>query len=223
VHLKALVANWRRITSIGALMLLLAAPSMLLVSCEGQPPPPVYAPLVYDYLPKLKLKVGSIDIDNAFAQTNTDKYRHVEALAPVQPADALARMARDRLVQVGVSGHAVFIIEDASLIRTDDGFAGKMAVRLEVATADGTKSGFAEAQVSRTYATVDTSELGTRDALYKLVKLMMDDMNVEFEFEVKKKLHDYLDEGDASVPAPIQSQDLGPTPPPPPAAKPLTN
>ncbi len=85
-----------------------------------------------------------------------------------------------------------------------------MHVRLDVTTSDGAKSGFAEARVNRTYSGADTSDAATRAALYELVKLMMRDMNVEFEFQVKRRLRDYLQTEDstAPAPAPVQSQDL---------------
>ena len=37
----------------------------LLAGCDSPPPPVDYPPLRYDYLPKLRLNVASIDIDNA--------------------------------------------------------------------------------------------------------------------------------------------------------------
>jgi hypothetical protein len=190
---------------------------LVLGACDsGSPPAPDFPPLTYDYLGKLHLSVASIDVDNEFAAKgggNPD----VAALAPVQPADALIRMAQDRLVASGNGGHAVFVVEDASLARAPGGFAGTLAVRLDVSTSDGIKSGFAEARVARTYSNPDTSDTGTKAALYQLVKLMMADMNVEFEYQVKHKLRDYLqpDDGIAPAPPPVQTQDLNTGAPPP--------
>jgi len=207
----------RRGLVVGWIAIPMLLPALLLGSCESPPPPPRYAPLNYDYLSKIRLMVATLDIDNAFTKTGTAEQEHVEDLAPQQPADLLGLMARERLVVSGASGHAVFVIEDASLTRAPGGFAGSMAVRLDISTSDGAKSGFAEAKVSRTYQTEDTSFDGTKAALYQLEKLMMDDMNVEFEYEVRHKLHDYLQPGDGAAPppAPVQSQDLSPAPPPP--------
>jgi hypothetical protein len=201
---------WRRSPAL-LLLASLLAPLLLLAACDDTPPPRTdFPPLTYDYLGKLRLAVATVDIDNAFAKQDTGGPEHVEELAPVQPVDALKRMAEDRLIPAATSGHAVFVIEDASLTRAPGGFEGSMRVRLDVTTSDGTKAGFAEARVDRTYSSVDTFPASTRAALYDLVKLMMSDMNVELEFQVKQRLHDYLQTGDgiAPAPAPVQAQDL---------------
>ena len=190
---------------------------LLLAACDDGPPARTdFPPLTYDYLGKLKLSVATIDIDDAFSKRDTATTGHVENLSPVQPAAALTRMARDRLIPAATSGHAVFVIEDASLTRAPGGFAGAMYVRLDVTTSDGAKAGFAEARANRTFNSTDTSEAGTRAALYELVKLMMSDMNVEFEYQVRRRLRDYLqtDDTTAPPPAPVQAQDLNTGTPP---------
>jgi hypothetical protein len=205
---------------------------LLLACSDDMPPPPVFPPLTYDYLPKIRLNVATIDVDNAFATLGTGEREHVEQLAPVSAVDALRQMVHDRLVAAGTSGHAVFVIEDAALVKVPGGFEGTMHVRLDVSTSDGAKSGFAEARVSRVYTTGDTSYDNTRVALYQLVKLMMGDMNVEFEYQVRHELRDYTQSGDgtAPLPPPVQTQDLNTgaapaaidLPPPPGTAPPST-
>ena len=206
----------------------LAALPLLLAACyEPSPPHPDFTPLSFDYLSKLKLLVATIDIDNEFAKQDTAETQHVEQLSPTQPQDALTRMAQDRLIPAGNNGHAVFTIIDASIVRVPGGFEGSMHVRLDITTSDGAKSGFTEAKASRTYHPADTSDDATRAALYELTKLMMSDINVELEYQVKQKLRDYLQTGDetAPPPPPVQTQDLntgtpmpGSDPGPPPAA-----
>jgi hypothetical protein len=191
----------------------LLLPLLLLVglaACEPKAPPPTFPPLVYDYLPKLRLSVATIDIDDAFQKQGTAEREYVDQLAPAKPVETLRRMVHDRLIPAGSNGHAVFVIEDASLFRIPGGFQGSMRVRLDVSTSDGAKSGFAEARITRTYTTGDTSDEGTRVALYQLVKLMMGDMNVEFEYQVRRELRDYVQSGDgtAPLPPPVQTQDL---------------
>lgn len=206
-------------------LLALVLVPLVLSACDTPPPPRTdFPPLTFDYLSKLRLSVATIDVDNEAAKLGGGDPA-LMALAPVQPADALMRMEQDRLVASGTSGHAVFVIDDASLVRVPGGLQGAMHISLDVMTSDGTKSGFAEAQVSRTYSGTDTSDAGTRAALYDLVKLMMGDMNVEFEYQVKHKLRDYLqpDDGAAPAPPPVESQDLNtgaPVPPPAPTPPP---
>jgi hypothetical protein len=201
--------------------LLLALP-LLLVACEdSEPSAPTYPPLSYTYLRKIRLMVGSIDINDTYLPPDTPDSGHVEGLAPVAPADALRQMATDRLAAAGSGGRAVFTIEEASLVQSPSGFVGTMRVRLDVTGADGSAHGSAEARVSRTYSTPDSSDDGTRAALYALVKLLMDDMNVEFEYQVKRRLRPFLapEEGLAPSPAPVEQEDLNGSPgaPPPPA------
>ena len=57
-------------------------------------------------------------------------------------------------------------------------------------------------------------------ALYDMTRAMMDDMNVEFEFQARRALRDWLQSAEAApAPAPVQQQDLpsparpGPAPP----------
>ena len=198
--------------------LMLALPwlgAALLASCAEAPgPPAVFPPLNFDYLTKLRLNVATIDVENAWTPSTVPGGQHVEALAPVSPADALRLMAQQRLIPAGGDGHAVFVIEDASIVQFPDRFDGNMQVHLDVASADGTKAGYAEARVSRTLTIVDRSADSVRAAMYDLVRQLMTDMNVEFEFQVRRSLHDYLqpDAGTAPPPAPVEQQDLNGAP-----------
>ncbi len=209
--------------------LLALACAALLAGCAEQPPPPTdFAPLTYDYLTKLRLAVATIDIANAWTANPVAGGQHVESLSPVQPVDALRRMAQDRLIPAGTGGHAAFVIEDASLVQTPAGYEGSMQVHIDLTGADGAKAGSAEATVRRTRTIVDTSPAATRAALYELTKQMMADMNVEFEFQVRSSLRGYLQTGTdiAPPPPPVQSQDLNPAPDttaPPPVATPAPN
>lgn len=191
--------------------LLVAALAGGLAACVETPPPQSFAPLSYDYLTKLRLRVVTIEIDDAYTPKTVTNGEHMEAQAPEAPAAALRRMAQDRLVAGGEGGHGVFTIEDASLVRIGDRYEADFAVHLDVASADGTRSGYASARVTRTRQISDYSPEGTRRELYALTKAAMDDMNVEFEYQVRKSLRDYLmSPGDA--PAPVEQQDLGAPP-----------
>jgi hypothetical protein len=190
---------------------LLAALSAGLAACVQATPPETFAPLSYDYLTKLRLAAVSIDIDNAYTPKTVSNGEHMEAQAPEAPETALRRMAQDRLVAGGSGGHAVFTIEDASLVRIGDRYEADFAVHLDVTSADGTRSGYASARVTRTRQINDYTPEGTRRELYALTKAAMEDMNVEFEYQVRKSLRDYLmSPGDA--PAPVEQQDLGAPP-----------
>jgi hypothetical protein len=164
--------------------------AITLAGCGGTSVPASYDKLSWDYLPRIRLNVASVTIDDSW--TPRAGTREVGFLAPTPPVDALRRMAEDRLVAGGNSGRANFVVEDASIVQTRDSYAGTFAVRLDVTTSDGARSGFAEARVSRTRAIRDGSEAGTRAELYEMVNQMMTDMNVEFEYQIRRSLRDYL-------------------------------
>jgi hypothetical protein len=189
---------------------LLAVP-LALAACAGDAPVRTsFPPLDFSYLTKLRLNVASVEIDDSwFAPPNA---REVGAYAPIPPAAALHQMALDRLGAGGGSGRAVFTIVDASLLRGRGRIDGSLAVRLTATSGDGARSGYAEARVVRTLTLPDDDPATLRDALYKLVKQAMDDMNVEFEFQVRRSMRDWLQttSDNAPPPPPVQSQDLPP-------------
>lgn len=206
-----------------AVMLLPWLGAALLAACADEPPPPDFQPLDFNYLTKIRLLVATIDVDTSWTPAPVPGAEHVEALSPIQPLQSLRRMAEERLIPAGNDGHAVFVVDDASLLRTGRLFEGNMKVHLDLSVAEGTKTGYAEAQVSRTRTITDDSVVGTQTALYELVKQMMADMNVEFEFQVRRSLHDYLQAATetAPTPPPVEQQDLNAAPgaaAPPPAA-----
>jgi hypothetical protein len=180
---------------------------LVLAACGGRPPPHNFPPLTYDYLLPLRLNVASVDVqDNWTPNSGAD----VGALSPQPPAEALERMARDRLFPAGSSGRAVFVIDDASIIRNGNALYGTLAVHLDIIGADGHRTGYAEARVARTRTgpAVDDDLPGS---LYDLTKQMMDDMNVEFEYQVRRSLKDWLQNSPpGAMPAPVSVQPLPP-------------
>jgi hypothetical protein len=117
-------------------------------------------------------------------------------------------MARDRLVPGGSLGRAVFVVDHALILRIPDGLEGALTVHLDVLTSEGTRAGFAEAQVSRRAVGIGSD---LRGALYDITRQMMEDMNVEFEYQVRRSLRDWLQEPTtAPPPPPVERQPLGP-------------
>jgi hypothetical protein len=202
------------------LLLLTLAQAGALAGCGGGGEPASYALLRYNYLPVLKLKVAAISIQNDW-QPGGDA-EHLESLSPETPVAALRQMAQDRLGAYGTSGRAVFVIEDASLTRSNGELDGSFAVRLDVYSSDDTRSGFAEARVTQSMPAPSGHGEALRHALYDLTRSLMNSMNVEFEYQLRRSLGDWLVEGSAA-PAPIQAQPLpapgtSSTPAPAPAA-----
>ncbi len=193
---KAPMPSSTRLSRRLALLLPLAA------ACGGDELPRELPPLRYNYLRSLPLNVATVDVGPAPPPSP------IEAQSPALVGAALRQMALDRLVAGGTLGRAVFIIDEARIDRVSGGLQGVLAAHLDVVTTESVRAGFAEARVSRT-ATVPGS---LRLALYDLTRQMLDDMNVEFEYQVRRSLREWLqDTTTAPPPAPVEQQEL-PTP-----------
>lgn len=179
--------------------LALTAP-LWLAACGDDGPPRTYPPLRYDYLTPLRLNVASVDFAALPAPGPLD------GQSPVPPGPALRQLAEDRLSAAGSSGRAVVTVDEARIARTGSGLDGTFAIRLDILSASGVKAGFAEARVARRVSGIDRN---LRGALYDMTRQMLDDMNVELEFQLRRSLRDYLQATTtAPAPAPVQKQDL---------------
>ena len=189
----------RRHAACGALVLGLAA----LAGCAAPAPARVYEAVSYDYLPQLRLNVEAIDVEDRSGPVGNGS---VTAQAPIAPATALRRMASDRLKAFGTAGHAVLVIRAASLVRAGDRITGRMDVELDIYTSDDNRVAFAAAEVLQNRI----GEVGDlRSTLYDLTNLMMEKMNVELEFQVRRSLKDWLlPDAPSVVPAPVVREDL---------------
>jgi hypothetical protein len=158
-------------------------------------------------LTRIRLNVASIEVEDRSPPASGDS---LEALDPVRPADALKQMAIDRLSADGSAGRAVFVIDQAQLRRVRGGVEGAMTVRLDVfAGAGDQRAGYAEARVSRRRTSTDGDE-NLRTVLYNFTMQMMNDMNVEFEYQIRRSLRDWVQttSGSAPPPPPVQAQPL---------------
>ena len=187
---------------------LLALP-LLLAACGDDPGPAAsYPPPSYDFLTKIELKVGRIEVDDSWAPRGAG--RRVEHLAPITPREALRRMAEDRLVAAGSSGRAVFVIEDASIIRGPRDYQASLAVRVDIADDAGNRLGQAPARVVLVRPVRGESERAVRDDLYAFVRDLMSEMNVEFEFQIRRTLREALHQTapNAPEPGPVEATPL---------------
>ena len=200
-----------RPTRRAVLALSAAALPALLAGCVPPPPPKTYAPLSFGYLTRIKLDVANVAEDVAWTPQPVTNGEHVENQSPAQPVDALRRMVQDRLIPGGSDGQATVTIDDASLTRVADRFEASFAVHMDIHNGDGTRSGYAEAKVARTRTISNYSPEAVRQALYDLVKATMADMNVEFEYQIRHSLGDWLQTTApaAPPPPPVEQQNLG--------------
>lgn len=180
----------------------------LFAACGGEPRN--FPPLRYNYLPPIRLNVGSFSVEQQFYPSGMPP--DVTALDPVHPVEAVRAMAEDRLQAVGTTGQAVFAITNASLTKRGDVITCALAAVLEIYPTPGIRSGFAQAVVSRQHiGSVDDMAA----TLYDLTKNAMNAMNVEFEYQVQQNLGPWL-VGASAVPPPVQQHPLETTPPAPP-------
>ena len=180
-----------------------------------------FAPLHYNYLLPLRLNVAAIQIEQRFVPSGVSP--DVSQLDPMPPVQALHNLAEDRLMALGTAGRAVFIILNASLVRRQDTITGTFEVQLDVypGTNINKRAAFATASVTGSY-TGDMDDLPGR--LYDMTKSLMDRMNVEFEYQVRRSLASWLLTGSV-VQTPVQQQPLTVSPapsvaPPPPGTMP---
>jgi hypothetical protein len=199
---------------------------LLLAACgdEDEAPAPVvrrdFPPLRYGYLPPIPLNVQRVEMAEGFIPPSGDE--EVSGASPANLADTLFAMARDRLKPVAMSGTATFRILTASITRHRDTVNGELVVRLDVSDADGGNSGFAVARVTATHSGPIADIHG---AVYDMLKSMMDDLNVELEYQIRNKLRPWVVDTSTqpppSTPAPATEPAPGPAdqslPSPPPA------
>jgi hypothetical protein len=179
---------------------------LALAACGGDEET-VFDPLRYNYLPPIQLNVATIAIEQRFVPTGVPP--DVSNQDPVPPAEALKAMANDRLQAFGTANKAVFAILDASLTRDADVIIGSFAASLTILDDGGTQLGFAEARVqSRHSGRVDN----IRTVLYEMTKSIMSDMNIEFEFQIRRNLKQWLTTGVAPD-APVDQTPLDQPPP----------
>jgi hypothetical protein len=185
-----------------------------LASCgdDDAPAPSVrrdFPPLRYAYLPPISLNVQRVEMAGDFVPPTGD-----DEIGDPSMAETLYAMARDRLKPVANSGIATFSIRAASINRHRDTLNGVLLVRVSVRDADDTNTGFAEARVT---ATKTGPIPDPRAAAYDMFRSMMDNMNVELEFQLRNKLRPWIVNAPAEAPQPVDpSVKLPPPPPEPP-------
>ena len=178
-----------------------------LAGCETPLPEVLYPDLRFSHLPPIQLNVARIDVVDGYQSPLREP--NVEHKLPLAPVLAMRNWARDRLRAVGSHGRARFVIQDASVImeplkkknglkalftlRQAARFSARLAARLEVETAGGMGSGFAEAQVTRQRTTPETLSLNEREGvLYQFVEASAKDFDQVMAEKIRQHLGDFL-------------------------------
>ncbi len=188
----------------------LLLPAALAACAEPPAPQPTAPPIAYEFLPRLRLDVADVQVENRAPPAGlTD----LGAQLRPSPADAVQIMGRDRLAANGTSGVARFIVTRAAMLREAaprqggmfSGDSGErltclLACRLEVSAEDG-RQGFADAEVRRTAPSENNPAARLRTA-ENLLRRASFELNAEFEFRVRQSLRALLVEGERAAPPP---------------------
>lgn len=159
---------------------------LLAAACATRPQPtePPPAPISYTHLTRLPLNVATVEI----APEGPAPMGAGQETSP-SPAEAVRIMGRDRLEAVGSTGRAVFTVTVANLVRDRARLTCQLGCRLEILSPEGARLGFVEAQANRVVTGPDAERPRAADTL---LRRTMDDLNVEFEFQIRRNLKDWL-------------------------------
>jgi hypothetical protein len=208
--------------------LLLALPLALplgAIGCATPEEPVALAPLVtgYRHLTPLRLNVLEITVPQGSASPAGGAARVPDAAAEMR------RMAQERLVAVGTQGSARFIIATSRFTReplpASGGLSGlfsgepgerlstDLLCRLELLSAEGERVGFVEAGSRRSRSLPDgTTPAARQRAAEEMLRQAMEELNVEFEYQIRRVLRAWLVEGEVAPPA-VEREDLPASPP----------
>ena len=184
---------------------------LLAAGCGGrgeEPPPGPARPPSYTHLTPLRLAVARIEVVSA---TDPNLARAMPP-APLVPADVVRIMAEDRLSAAGGAGVARFRTQLATLTRERASGGGAfstaterltcvMRCRIEILSEDGSPAGFAEAEVRRTATRPSETMAERARAAEEIVRQTGDDLNVEFEYQLRRNLRGVIQAAPAPEPA----------------------
>jgi uncharacterized lipoprotein YmbA len=163
--------------------------ALTLAGCGSPPPPQNFAPLDYSYLPPLVLKVANLNVVNNYVPTPSQAT--LIGQDPEPPATALLAMLNHRIVASGAPGNATVAVVSASLDGVGGNLTGTMTVDVTVTSPDGRSTGYTEATVSASKSAPDDSSQMPA-ALYGLTKQLMDNMNIQLQYQMQHNLSDWL-------------------------------
>ena len=196
----------------------LALPLLAACATEQAGPYVPPGPPSYGHLTPLRLKVSALEIKEADSGTAL----LVAQPAPLPPADIMLLMARERLSAAGGSGTARFSIQTARLTRdiaaaggvfnpASENFRCVMRCQLEVLSAEDGVVGSATAEVRRDLTGPVRDDAERAALAERVVKLTGQDLNIEFEYQVRRHLRGWLQliaEPGETLPQPVEREAL---------------
>ncbi|MBB5373267.1 hypothetical protein [Acidocella aromatica] len=171
--------------------LLAALPLCALAACSSSEPPPSFAPLDYSYLRPITLKVANLSVVNNYVPGPDEAA--LEAKDPAPPGPVLLGMLQHRLQASGQPGSGTVTIQNASITQANGNLNGAMTVDLNLTSADGRSTGFAEASVTASQTAPDSGDpADMQAALYQMTKRLMDQMNVQLPYQILHNVRSWV-------------------------------
>lgn len=178
-----------------------------LAACTTRNPTPVYPDLTFVNRQPIRLNIGTLQIVDEVVPPMTAP--NVEHLAPVAPAAAMERWARDVLQATGTSGRAMMAIRQGSIVeeklKTTTGLTGafttdqseryrvSMSGQLDLFDGAGIRLGQALAEAERSKTIAEDASLNDRERLwYDLVEATANDFATAMERAIKRELAAYV-------------------------------
>lgn len=175
-------------------------------SCATQPPPQ-FPELRFTHLPPITIGVAKIQIVDA--RNAASSGNHVEARMPRSPADAVRNWAQDRLQANGVSGVAIFTIEDASVVETNlkttggikgaftndqaERYDGRIRATLRLENVPRVTQAYADAAVEHSQTIAENATINDREQVwFDLTEALMKAFDPAMSTSIRQHLADYV-------------------------------
>ncbi|QNT79526.1 hypothetical protein [Entomobacter blattae] len=189
--------------------LLCSLPLLSTAACSDSSPKQAnFSPIHYSQYSQLHFNVSQKTFRNA-AQPEDDD---ISKRSPVTPLQAIRQMYDERIFASGSSGRLVFTVDRAAIIPLgSNSLQGIIDIHIDLLTASGQNTGYAEVHVKRSYTpnTGDDLDLDSPVYLYKVTKEMMKSLNGELESQVKATLREWLvDAGGTALNSAIKTTSL---------------
>jgi hypothetical protein len=182
---------------------LAAAGAGPLAACTTPDPTPIYPDLTFVGRTPVRLNVAELQVIDEVVPPLAPP--NVEHLAPVAPAAAMERWARDVLKPVGASGKAIMAIRQGNIVeerlKTKTGLTGAfttdqseryivaMVGQLDLFDGAGQRLGQARAEAERSRTIAEDASLNDREKLwYALVEATARDFASSMEGAIRREL-----------------------------------
>lgn len=164
---------------------------LVLTACASPPPPAVFKPLDYSYLRPITFKVANLNVINNYTPGPAET--QLNSNNPAPPAATLLAMLNNRMQPSGQPGNGTITVQVASITQANGMLNGQMTVDINLTSADGRSTGFAEASVSASQTAPDSDDQNAvQTALYQMTKTLMDAINVQLPYQIAHNIASWV-------------------------------